>query len=270
MDFRLFENIIDSFSPTLFYLNLYFQGEPFLHPSFTDMVKYAKSKGIIVATSTNGHYLDSENAKKTIESGLDTLIVSLDGADETTYQQYRNGGKFIEVISGIKEIVKQKVIAGSNKPRIILQSLMLKSNSEQFKEIRQLGKELGVDKVEFKTAQFYEFENGNPLMPDESFSRYKRVVGSSKETVQYKIRNRMPNHCFRMWSSAVITWDRKMVPCCFDKDASLVMGDLNKDSMIDSWKNETYKEFRKKILRSRKSIDICRNCSEGTGISLFF
>ena len=87
-----FSETIDQLHKELFYLVFYFQGEPYLNPGFLDMVKYAASKKIYTATSTNAHYLTDENAKRTVESGLDRLIISIDGTTQETYQQYRVGG----------------------------------------------------------------------------------------------------------------------------------------------------------------------------------
>ena len=263
MDLTLFQHLIDQLSPTLYYLNLSFQGEPYLHPQLTEMVAYAKSKNIYVSTSTNGHFLTPENAGKTIKSGLDRLIISLDGADAEAYELYRAGGDFNSVISGIKEIVKQKKTLNTKHPKVILQFLILKSNQHQVKQIQQFGKELGVDKVELKSAQFYDFPGGNPLMPDDPrFSRYVKTEDPDGQN-RYKLRNRLPNHCQRMWSSCVISWDGMLVPCCFDKDAGHRMGSLQDQAFREVWKNEAYMEFRKKILKFRKSVDICTNCTEG-------
>jgi radical SAM protein with 4Fe4S-binding SPASM domain len=262
MDPELYRKIVDQCFSSIYYLNLYFQGEPYLHPRFTQMVRIAKLKKIYVSTSTNGHFLTAENAKATIESGLDKLIISLDGTDAESYEQYRVGGDFQKVIAGISEVVKQKKNSRSKTPRVILQFLVLKSNQHQVKQIIQLGKDLGVDKVVLKTAQFYIFRDGNPLMPEGRYSRYKKVESGADEPSLYQIRNKMPDHCFRMWSSCVVTWDGFVVPCCFDKDADHRMGDLKKEPFILVWKNEKYREFRKKILSFRKSIDICQNCTE--------
>jgi radical SAM protein with 4Fe4S-binding SPASM domain len=270
MNFEIFQNLVDQLSPGLFYLNLYFQGEPYLNPGFPEMIRYAKSKRLYVATSTNGHFLTPENVRPTIESRLDRLIISLDGADAETYKQYRSGGDFEKVITGIKEIIEQKKRSGSKKPRVVIQFLLLKSNEHQINQIRKLGKDLGVDKIELKTAQFCEFKQGNPLMPDNpGFSRYKKIQVNTADIPHFEIRNRMPNHCFRMWSSCVVTWDGEVVPCCFDKDATYKMGNLNEKPFKQIWKDKFYREFRKKIFYSRKSIDICNNCTEGTGITFF-
>ena len=231
------------------------------------MIKTAKSKNIRVGTSTNGHYLSQENATSTVKSGLDKLIISLDGTDPDTYSSYRIGGSFDRVIEGIREIIRQKKEVGSSKPEIILQFLVLKTNEHQISEVKIFGRQLGVDAVEIKTAQFLDFENGNPLMPDNPrFCRYGATENQSGKII-YQIRNRMPGHCFRMWSSCVITWDGWVVPCCYDKDAKYKMGNLFDEPFNKIWKSTKYREFRQRVLHTRKTIDICRNCSEGMGIT---
>src|SRR5215467_6764280 len=77
-----FSETIDQLSKDLLYLVFYFQGEPYLNPGFLDMVSYASSKKIYTATSTNAHYLNDANARRTMESGLDRLIISIDGATQ--------------------------------------------------------------------------------------------------------------------------------------------------------------------------------------------
>ena len=263
----LFRRIISQLNKSIFYLTFYFQGEPYLHPGFTRMIKIARSGNIFVSTSTNGHYLGTENARSTVDSGLNKLIVSLDGTDQESYSSYRAGGSFEKVTEGIREVIRQKKKAGSSKPCVILQFLVLKTNEHQVREIKALGKRLGVDAVEIKKAQFYDFENGNPLMPvNPEYSRYAATETVSGEK-HYRIRNNMPNHCFRMWSSCVITWDGWVVPCCFDKDATYRMGNINVEPFEQIWRNEKYRDFRRKLLHKRKSIDICTNCTEGTGLS---
>ena len=92
----------------MLYLIFYFQGEPFLNTKFLELVKYAATKKIYTATSTNAHYLNDAVAKKTVESGLDRLIISIDGTTQETYESYRIGGKLEKVIEGTKNIIKWK------------------------------------------------------------------------------------------------------------------------------------------------------------------
>ena len=260
---NFFKRTIDQISGELLYLIFYFQGEPYLNPDFLKMVSYASSKGIYTATSTNAHYLNDDNARKTVESGLDRLIISIDGTTQEIYQQYRKGGKLDKVIEGTKNIVAWKKKLKSRTPFIFFQFLVVKPNEHQTGEIKKLAKECGVDEVRFKTAQIYNFENDpNQLIPlTAKYSRYKR----DKNGV-YRLKNSLSNHCWRLWHATVITWDGMVVPCCFDKDAEHKLGDLKGKSFTEIWKNDTYVQFRKKVLQGRGNIDICANCSEGTKV----
>lgn len=257
-----FSETIDQLSRELLYLVFYFQGEPYLNPGFLDMVKYATQKKIYTATSTNAHYLTDENARRTIESGLDRLIISIDGTTQEVYEQYRVGGRLDKVLEGARNIVKWKKELGSRTPFIIFQFLVVRPNEHQVEEARELGKKIGVDAVWFKTAQIYDFEKDpNKLIPvNGKYSRYQKTDEG------YAFKGKLANHCWRLWHDPVITWDGLVAPCCFDKDAQHQLGDLKTKPFKEIWNNPAYKEFRSRILLGRKNIDICSNCSEGTRV----
>jgi len=257
-----FKGIIDELSPHLTYLTFYFQGEPYLNPKFLDMVHYASGKNIYTATSTNGHYLTEENAKKTVESGLDRLIISIDGTTQETYSSYRIGGQLDKVIQGAKRMVEWKKKLNSSTPYLIFQFLVVKANEHQIPGIKALGKEIGIDEVKLKTVQVYDHENGSNLLPvQQKYSRYKK-----NSSGKYEIKNELLNHCWRSWNSCVITWDGNIVPCCFDKDAAHPMGNIKEQSFASLWHSEKYNNFRRALLHSRAEIDICKNCTEGTKV----
>ena len=258
-----FKKTIDELSHHLVYLTFYFQGEPYLNTNFLNMVRYAKQKKIYTATSTNAHYLTDEKAKETIESGLDRLIISIDGTTQQTYQSYRIGGQLNKVIEGAKNIVKWKKELQAKTPYIIFQFLVVKPNEHQIDDLKKLAKEIGVDEVILKTAQVYDYENGNELIPEnEKYSRYKKNSDGT-----YSIKNTLENSCWKLWHSCVITWDGKVVPCCFDKDAQHQLGNLQTHTFTQIWNNDLYKNFRAKLVKGRKEIDICTNCSEGCEVN---
>src|SRR5690242_1278530 len=198
-----FKETIDDVYKELLYLIFYFQGEPFLNPDFLEMVKYAHNKGIYTATSTNAHYLTDEKAKRTVESGLDRLIISIDGTTQDVYKQYRVGGQLDKVISGAKNIVRWKKELKSKKPFVVFQFLVVKPNEHQIEDVKKLAKEIGVDDVWFKTAQVYDFKHDpNNLIPTiDKYSRY------SKKGDEYEFKGKLANHCWRLWHDPVITWD---------------------------------------------------------------
>jgi len=258
----LFRKTIDEIGHELIYLILYFQGEPYLNPAFLDMVSYASKKGIYTATSTNAHYLKDENARRTVESGLDRLIVSIDGTTQESYASYRVGGKLEKVIEGTKNVIHWKKKLNRSTPHIIFQFLVVKPNEHQIEEVKALGKKIGVNEVRFKTAQIYDYENGSELIPTiDKYSRYRQEADGT-----WKIKNKLLDHCWKMWHSCVITWDGKVVPCCFDKDAEHPMGSVASQSFNDVWKGNAYLNFRKALLRSRTEIEMCKNCTEGTKV----
>ena len=258
-----FRQTIDEMHRELLYLIFYFQGEPYLNPSFLEMVRYAASKKIYTATSTNAHYLTEENARKTVESGLDRLIISIDGTTQEVYQQYRKGGKLEKVLEGAQNMVKARKELGSKKPFIIFQFLVVKPNEHQIEDVRRLATEIGVDTVWFKTAQVYDYaDDPNGLIPTiDRYSRYKK--DRNGQTVP---KNKLANRCWRLWHANVITWDGLVVPCCFDKDAQHTLGDLKGASFREVWKSEAYRDFRRTLMSGRKNIDICSNCSEGVNV----
>lgn len=262
LDYDFYKRTLDEIGDKLIYLYFYFQGEPYMHPHFLDLVKSASEKNIYTVTSTNAHFLTERKAKETIESGLDRILISIDGTTQETYEQYRIGGSLQKVIDGTKALVKAKREMKSKTPHIVFQFLVVKPNEHQIEEVKKLAKEIGVDDVKLKTAQVYDYEKGNELIPTiEKYSRYKKQGDGS-----YKIKNELLNHCWKLWHSCVITWDGRIVPCCFDKDAQHQLGDLNTKTFSEIWRSDLYRSFRSRILQSRKEIDICTNCSEGTRV----
>ena len=257
-----FNNVIQELRNKSLYLTFYFQGEPFIHPKFLDMVKQASKAGFVTTTSTNAHFFTDKMAQKTIESGLDKIIISLDGITQEVYEQYRVNGSLDKVLKGTKKLVKWRKALKSKTPYIMFQFLVVKPNEHQIEAAKKLAHELEVDEIAFKTAQIYDYQNGSELIPSiNKYSRYKRMANG-----KYKLKNKLLNQCWKMWNSCVITWDGDVVPCCFDKDAKYKMGNINTLGFKEIWEKAAYTNFRQKILLGRKNIDICTNCSEGTKV----
>lgn len=257
-----YKKIIDEVKSHAFYLNFYFQGEPYINPNFLEMVSYANSKKIYTATSTNAHFLTKQKAEETVKSGLSRLTISIDGITQETYESYRKGGDLTKVLEGAKNVLEAKKQLKSKTPYVIFQFLVVKPNEHQIEDAKKLATEMGVDEIRFKTAQVYNYKNGNSLIPDNpQYARYKKQADGT-----FKLKNKLLNECWRMWSSCVITWDGKIVPCCFDKDAKHQLGNLKENSLKQIWLAPKYVNFRKALLNNRAEIDICQNCTEGTKV----
>ncbi|MBS4034914.1 MAG: SPASM domain-containing protein [Ignavibacterium sp.] len=259
-----FKNWIDQIKSTGFYVQLFFQGEPFINKQLPEMIKYSQENRVYISISTNGHFINQSNVDFILDNAPDKLIYSVDGLDEESYQNYRVGGTFKQADEGLRALIKRKKERRLKKPFIEFQFIVMKQNEHQLDEVMKYCKEAGVDKVVFKTMQISNYENAIKFLPsNKKYSRYTVENGS------YKIKNKMKNHCFALWRTSVLTWDGKVVPCCFDKDAEYNLGTLNGKSFQQIWKSKEYNHFRQRVLDSRKSINICTNCTEGLKINIF-
>ncbi|MDR3706209.1 MAG: radical SAM protein [Paludibacteraceae bacterium] len=258
MSFTLFSNIINEIKVHTFYLTLYFQGEPFIHPHFADFVKLARQNHIYTATSTNAQLINNEVAEQTVRSGLNKLIISVDGTTQETYEKYRVGGQLDKATQAIKHLVEWKKKLHSNTPKLEIQFLVLKHNEHQIPDIKKLAKELGVNKLSLKTAQIYDFENGSGLIPaQEKYARYIKGADGL-----YERKKKIHNRCRRAFSATVISVDGEILPCSFDKKGEHCFGNIKDRSFSEIWHNEKASLFRRQILMDRKQFDMCRNCTE--------
>ncbi len=254
MDPELFSRVIRELKPYLYYVNLYFQGESMLHPGFFSLLR--RCKGIHTTVSTNGHFLSAENSEKLAKSGLGRLIVSLDGMDQETYSAYRVNGNFSRVTDGLKNIA-DAIKNTRSKLKLEIQFLVNRLNENQIEEARKYARSMNA-RLKLKSMQISGQDDFGKWLPEkEKFRRYKL------KNNEYVLKSAFPNHCARLWFNPVITWDGKVLPCCFDKDGEYIMGDLNEDSFREIWYGPKYRSFRKSILMGRKMTDICRNCTSG-------
>ncbi len=262
LSFSLYKNIIDEVHEELVWLVMYFQGEPFLNSQFLDFVRYANSKNLYTATSSNAHYFNDKIARETVESGLSRLIVSIDGTTQESYSKYRIGGQIEKVIDGTERLLFWKKKLNRQTPHIIWQFIAFKHNEHEIPMIKKMALAIGVDELTIKTAQVYDYENDTEFIPNQSeLSRYQKQNDGT-----FKLENKLLNQCWKMWRSSVITWDGLVVPCCFDKDATHQFGKITELSFNEIWRSNNYNQFRNAILKSRKGIDICTNCTQGTKI----
>lgn len=261
-----FKKIIEQIRDTGFYIQLFFQGEPFINKQLPSMIKYATENNIYISISTNGHFINTKNVDYILENAPDKLIFSIDGLDEKSYQNYRIGGTFKQADEGLKLLTKRKQELDKKKPFVEFQFIVMKQNEHQLEDVLKYGQDVGVDKVVFKTMQVSSLDNALYFLPSkEKYRRYN--IDSGK----YNIKNKLKNHCFALWRTSVITWDGRAVPCCFDKDADFELGRLNGlqgNGVKAIWKSTAYQNFRQNILRNRKENSMCNNCTEGLKINI--
>ncbi|MCD6332753.1 MAG: radical SAM protein [Bacteroidales bacterium] len=259
MDVNLFRGIIDDIGDKLIHLACYFQGEPLLHPGLPGMIQYARSKGIFTVVSTNGNLIDRDWAERLVLCGLDHLIISVDGMTEKVYQAYRVGGRLENVLKGIALIVEAKKELKKRHPLLEAQFVVTRQNEHQKEAFIYWSKSSGVNHYTLKSAQLdLDRESIQWIPEDRRYARYR-----VDDTGNIQIKNPLKNHCTRVWTTPVVTWDGKVLPCCFDKTGRYPYGDATIDRIPEIWKSVPADRFRKRVFTKRKEIDICTNCSEG-------
>lgn len=251
-DLDVFKNLIDENKKHLINLILHFQGEPLLHKQLGEMISYARKGRIFTELSTNANLLASvfDFLK---ENMPDKLIISLDGLTQETYNKYRVNGdinKVFEALKLLSQMPKKK------RPFVEVQFLVFSHNEVEIPNLKKIKSQYKIDKISLKTAQIYESSHISILPKIEKYSRYN-IVGNT-----FQLKSKLPKYCRRIIFGSVITWDGKLVPCCFDKDAEFVMGDIKQQNLNQIRNADKYRQFIKTVFSQREKIEMCRNCTE--------
>ncbi|MDZ4122364.1 MAG: radical SAM/SPASM domain-containing protein, partial [Candidatus Cloacimonadaceae bacterium] len=255
MPFERFERLLQQIKNRIGMLILWNQGEPFLNPEFYDMVRLAAKLGFYTMTSTNASL--ELDAKRIVQSGLSKIIISMDGISAETYNSYRINGDFELVLANMRELVKLKKLFKASTPLIEWQFIIMKHNEHEIPEVKRLAESLGVEKLEFKTAQIYTKDDMRFLPTDTKHSRY------SKSGNGFELRTKLLNRCRRLWTQPVVNWDGEFSICCYDKDIVIPIGNIDHHTFEELWFGTAMMNMRRAVLTNRSQFAICRNCGEG-------
>lgn len=261
LDLEIYRKIIEELGPYLFEILLFNQGEPFLHPGLTEMVRLARQHKIYTTISTNGHFLqNSARLNELIDSQPDVLLISLDGTTPESYAQYRRGGNFQIVLQGIRDLQSMKLEKKSRRPAVFLQFLVTRQNESEIPAARTLAKKLGVDRILFKSLQVENAQEAAQFLPQAN--RFRRYLNK-----QLQLKRPAEIICRRLWRSTVLLSDGRLVPCCFDKNGRFHVGTPTAGvGLKQLWHGERYHHLRNQMLHAHQIGPICLNCTEGVKI----
>ena len=256
METALFEKAVDEIALYgVKRLTLHLFGEPLMHPEIFNMVKYAKSKEKIgmVDFSTNGALLTDENIEKLIDSGLDAIHVSMDGATAKTYEKARKGLKFETVFRNTRNLIEAVHSSSSQKPFIKLQVIQTPAIAEEMQLFWQQWQPVVQEKTCVKVfVKEYEWWSG--AKPDD-------VGGSSKEDPS-NFYLRLP--C-GMQHQMAIFWNGEVTHCCQDVNGILKIGDLSTQSLYSIWRGKIAERLRRMVRDGRYGkIELCANCNHNS------
>ncbi len=257
VDPAVVERVLDEMGAYFLMLVLWGWGEPFLNPHVYDIVRAAKRKQIHVVSSTNGHiFAARDHARRLVESGIDSLIVSIGGATEESYARLR-GKKMEEAFDGVRRIVEEKRRQGSTTPFVSLSMIVSQHNEVEIPELKTRASALGVDALSLKTMNTCtvrpESKEDHPIPEGAGYQRFA-YAGNDRVRAKH-------NPCKALWQKTNLRWDGEITPCTYDFDSARGMGSVTTKSFKRIWRNVAYAAMRREFRRDPNDIAICKNCT---------
>lgn len=254
--------------PSLKSISLYNWGEPFLNSEIFEIIKYAENKKIATMIHSNFSLKKDDGFfKKIIDSGLNQLIISLDGASQESYEKYRKGGNFELVINNLRKLQTSKKSLSKLKPNITWKYIVNKYNEHEIEIAKKMAKEL---EINFETVKMGLGDDLPDVNFDESFEKSKESwlpKDAKYIDERYLGKHSFPLYdspCNYLFSSLVINHDGDVFPCCFVSDKRYSFGNIFNESFSNIWNNKTYLYSRKlfyfTFARSDKIESICSDC----------
>lgn len=253
MDFMLFKKIIDECSKYRYFIreiHLHGYGEPLLDKSLFDKISYAKKAGIKkVYFVTNASLLDSETAKRLISSGLDSIKFSFYGATKETYEKIHVGLKYEETENNIRNFINIRQGMKSGKPSVNIQFVPQRDNYAQYQEFLR------------KWTPVIDKGKGDRI---EKFYLHNWIYGRKYNTDKNG-RKRLKS-CAIPFYIMQILWNGDVVPCVFDFDGKMSLGQVRTKSVRQVWNNEQYRALRAHhSKRAFNRMPLCLGCDQLRG-----
>lgn len=265
MPLATFRTILDRM-PFIRAIELYRSGEPFLNPDIMAMIRLARQRDITVIISTHFSFPKPETFfEELATSGLETLVVSLDGTSQESYSRYRIGGDYDLVVSNIKRLVEAKTKTGSTKPDIIWQFLVNKYNEHEIGMARETAAALKIT-LDLRPISLADNEPDVRHGVFDIEERKKQWLPQNPSYISdcYKGAYRYPlsrGVCSQLFTRVMVMADGNILPCCEVWSPENAFGDLLTQSFDDIWYGRKYLDARSRALNRHNDSQIQSVCS---------
>jgi len=247
-----YKKTIDLIGEYLTFIQMWSWGEPCLHPQLAEMIAYARSRGIVVITSTNAHFLnDEEQVTKLVNSGLNELILAVDGTTQEVYEKFRPGGDLQVILTGIRNLVRIKQEQGTTTPRLHMRMVINPFNEEQKDDFLELARELGVDVVSYKKVDI----GMGGLSGDES------MLPKNKDYIIFSHYGDYPYKCVAFWGFPALSSAGNIGLCSLDAERRTDLEHITTiDDFKQAWNSSKARKFRRAIKKDPDAFAFCREC----------
>lgn len=267
MSLRDYEAILDKIAPYAAEIALHRWGEPLLNPEIFALIAATRRRGIPPTLSSNLNVHIDRLGERLVESGLDRLIVSLDGATQDIYAQYRVRGDIDLALANVRAIVEAKRRLRRATPVVEWQFIVFRHNEHQLDAARALAKQLNVDR----------FRVVAPILPLMSYGLKSRPEQAILESswlprnaafwqmhpgVLRRDGSLFRSACFHLYRSMTIAPGGGVSSCCMVYTRASDFGNLLRDDLDSIWNNSLYRASR--ALFTGKLVDragsVCDGC----------
>lgn len=255
-----FERLMGETGPYLTALALWQWGEPLLHPQIVNMVKLAKQNGIITFISTNAQSDPAEiDLGGLMDSGLDMLIISMDGVTQATYEKFRAGGSLERVKAFVKEAARRRDELAGPGPLLNVRVVATRDNETEVEAVRNFAAEAGADLFSVKSVSLYYDESADhPSLPLNLAYRSYQYQGGAEQNA-YRT---LPNYCRKPWFWPTLRHDGTLLFCECDHQMTAPLGNVfSAGSFQAVWQSEVAQELRSRYHQDgRIDFEFCRRC----------
>lgn len=234
-------------------------GEPLLHPRIADMIKLAHSYGIITFMSTNAQFEPGDvDVPALVASGLDMLIISMDGTRQETYEKFRAGGQIERLKRFARAVIEEKKRVHNKDLVINIRIVATSENEAEIEEVRQFAQEAGADIFSVKSVSlYYDDSPDDPRLPVDINLRSYQYRGR-EEAQRYR---RLRNKCRKPWSWPTLRYDGTLLFCECDHRMEARLGNVFQSSFKEVWQGETAQNLRKHFHRNGQiDFEFCQRC----------
>lgn len=259
-----YKKIIDNIKDYISVVLPWFSNEPFINPKMVEMIKYSHENNLYTVISTNAVLLDEEKAKEVLESGLDEIILCLDGMSRASYEPFREGADFDKVLGNIKNFCVLKKKTGRLKPFVEMQFILTKLNQGEVENARNFAHSLGVDRFRVKSFALSEYAYtkdeirnlSEKFLPDST--QYSAKIRYEKIGDILEMKNKKKK-CDLVSSNIVVLTDGRVVMCCYDLNGRYSYGNVKEKKLRSFWHEKGVKE--KRMIAQKRGYDLCRVCA---------
>ena len=239
IDFTLFTRIIEQGAPYFEYVILQGAGEPLLNPRIFEMIALSRRHGLRTGFSTNATLLRGERIDQLLDSGLDTLILAVDGTTPEVYEKYREGASYPVTMQNIEDFLRRKLETRAP-VHVTVQMVRLPDNQHQVEDFKRLWRRPGVDQVRIKEDEI----------------RVEHVGLEEKPATR-----QASNPCHFLWQGPIyIEENGDVYPCCHAWTAK-PLGNVEKEPLTGIWNNPRIVAMRKAHAAGDLSgFPECLNC----------